>query len=148
MPTEYRTAIPHSNNDDGTGTTISSSDSNIELDGECSKHSILASDLAVAQQRLSDGSTLVHEIVVLRCSMVDQLLNSQRATRRERDGADEECIRHLDDDTSSLRSERSKLYAGSVANLSDIERDDARGVVRLGIKPDDDGPLRLYVQPM
>lgn len=105
----------------------------------------LASDLAVAQQLLTNGSTLVHGIVVRHRDMADQLKTSTTpapclsVVRRE-------GISPRDHDLSTLRSKQSNMSIRSLIDFPDLEKADSGGIVRVGIRPDGDGPLRLQVQ--
>lgn len=142
LSTDYHTAIPLSD-------INSTSDNTAErLRSEWSEKSTEASDLAVAQQRLSDGSTLVHEIVMRHRYVENETLISGRVKTRNSanvGGPDSS----MDDNMNSLHTRRSDISAGSLGNLLDHENDrsGASGVVRVGIRPDVNGLLSLQIHP-
>ncbi|KAF8313415.1 hypothetical protein DL93DRAFT_2167837 [Clavulina sp. PMI_390] len=143
----------------------------------------LVSDLAIAQQRLSDSSTLVQEVVIrhsqlmaFRSKLDSHSPSSMRSfDRRGRShpptplqplshiparsppasngsqGWSNIMLHDSIDDTTSLMSvSSSRTHAlqsrsGSTATLQDVERHDFGGAIKIAIRPDADGPLRLQV---
>lgn len=88
----------------------------------------MVSDLAVAQLRLTDSSTLVHEVIVRHA----QLSDAQNQV-------------HFRGDDASVRSRSRHSIISSKIDLEDMEADDDRatGVVRLALLPDPSGDERL-----
>lgn len=142
LPTDYRTAIPLSDTDaDDTGAGSEA----VRTQEGSKQESVLASDVAVAQQRLSDGSTLIHEIVLQYTTRDNRTLIRRGTRKRKADNTGSDV--DADDDTLTLVSQITNPFADSLSGIKDLEYNaGSRGVLRLGIRPDEDGPLRLHVQ--
>lgn len=71
---------------------------------------------------------------------------SAGCTMMERDTVENDEISSLSGaDLSSVRLGPARILAGSFTKLIDIEKDGTGSVVRVGIRPDADGLLRLHV---
>ncbi|KAF8315604.1 hypothetical protein DL93DRAFT_2096617 [Clavulina sp. PMI_390] len=166
LHTKYHSVAPTTDHDSPTSPT------------EHENH--MVSDIFIAQQRLSDTSTLVHEIVLRHW----QLTSLQNATSRlmqlpisptrdqnrrrgpsplgtvaassdvsstDLDGmvtTEEESRNSRNGPRLSVSSRKRQAMhsrAGSVTSLTDLETQDMSGTIKIGIRPDTDGPLRLQV---
>lgn len=147
LPTDYHATIRLSNIDGG------GDSDHPQPEPEKSKSAVLASDLAVAQQRLSDGSTLVHEIVLRRGSPAGRPLlprpTRSSVTHPTSGAGDSDSVSLGDDDPATSLSRRLTTSgpSGLLPDLVDLEKDKSRGgVLRVGMRPDDSGSLRLDVR--